>query len=98
MYSEHSGVSLPPTHQRRIFRLPSREGTLRASQNLRSITFNHISAPDALARSRHASLGLHALFSDFFRIWFSAGTVARRSAPTRRFSLGGLRCQRAAFL
>ncbi len=43
MYSEHSGVSFPPTRQRRIFRLPSREGTPRASQNLRSTTSNHIS-------------------------------------------------------
>lgn len=44
MYSEHSGVSFPPTRQRRIFRLPSREGTPRASQNLRSTTSNHISS------------------------------------------------------
>jgi hypothetical protein len=42
VYAEHR-CSFPPTLQRRLFRLPSWEGTPRALRNLRSTTSEHIS-------------------------------------------------------
>ncbi len=44
VYPAHAGVSFPPTLQRRLCQLTRWEGTPRASRNLQSTTFEHISS------------------------------------------------------